>query len=187
MFYSGFRYLKAIQSKGWTVEEKPRLTTLSRGKTVLKILIDTREQNPFTFQKYDCQVQRATLPTGDYAPQSFEDRCAVERKELNDLVACLMGTNRDRFERELERGGAMECFSVVVEASMEDIAQHRYTSKMKSHAVLQSILAFQVRYKVPPCLLGPRRALSTPHTAFLRSLRLSNETKANPQKLPNPI
>jgi hypothetical protein len=39
--------------------------------------------------------------------------------------------------------------AVVVEAAMEDVARHRYTSRMDPHAALQSILTFQVRYDVP--------------------------------------
>jgi len=38
---------------------------------------------------------------------------------------------------------------VVVEASMQDMAEGRYHSRMRPHAALQSVLAFQVRYGVP--------------------------------------
>ena len=64
----------------------------------MRILIDTREQAPFTFQGYEVDPEPATLPCGDYSLPGFEDRAAVERKKLNDLVGCLVGKDRDRFE-----------------------------------------------------------------------------------------
>jgi hypothetical protein len=67
-----------------------------------------------------------------------------------------MGENRARFERELWRGKSYDAFAVVIEAAMEDIRNHRYTSQMKPHAVLQSLAAFQVRYRVPFIFAGGR-------------------------------
>jgi ERCC4-type nuclease len=89
------------------------------------------------------------LPCGDYRLPGFEDRAAIERKSLNYLVGCLKVSNRDRFERELVRGGHYELFTVVVEGSLADVSQDRYKSEMKPHSAMQSIIAFQVRYRVP--------------------------------------
>lgn len=122
----------------------------------MRILIDTREQAPFAFQGYDVDLAPATLPTGDYSIPGFEDRAAIERKSLEDLVGCLMGSNRQRFERELARGRHYELFAVVVEASFADVAHGRYRSEMKAHSALQSIITFQVRYQVPFLWCGNR-------------------------------
>ncbi|MFZ2445860.1 MAG: ERCC4 domain-containing protein [Syntrophobacteraceae bacterium] len=123
----------------------------------MKILIDTREQAPFVFSKFtELEVERAALPTGDYSLPGFEDRIAIERKEVNDLVACLKGANRERFERELSRGRSYDFFAVVVEATLEDLIRGRYRSEMKACSVVQSILAFQVRYRVPFIWCGGR-------------------------------
>lgn len=84
----------------------------------MKILFDTREQVPFTFQGYDVDPETATLPVGDYSLPGFTDKIAIERKSLNDLISCLMNSNRDRFERELARGRHYDLFAVVVEASL---------------------------------------------------------------------
>lgn len=124
----------------------------------MKILIDTREQTPFTFQGYDVAPETATLPCGDYSLPGFEDRAAIERKTLEDLVSCLMGSNRDRFERELARGRSYELFAVVVEAAFSDVSRGKYKSDMKPHAALQSLIAFQVRYRVPFIWCGSRAA-----------------------------
>lgn len=114
----------------------------------MKIICDTREQTPFSFSTFECQVQAGTLTTGDYSLAGLEDRCAVERKSLDDLMGCLVGDGRERFERELNRARGLDAFAVVVEASFQDMAEGRYRSRMKPHAALQSILAFQVRYGV---------------------------------------
>lgn len=131
----------------------------------MKIIRDTREQAPFTFGGYDCEVQAGTLTTGDYSLAGLADRCAVERKSLDDLLGCLTGEGRERFQRELARAAGLECFAVVVEASMPDMAEGRYRSRMKPHAAMQSVLAFQVRYKCPFIWAGnrPRAEYATYH------------------------
>jgi DNA excision repair protein ERCC-4 len=123
------------------------------------IVVDSREQAPFLFQgnKYrEVEAIPGALPTGDYSLPGFENRVAVERKSLDDLVGCLMNSNRDRFERELFRAAPYDLFCVVVEASMEQIRNHQYQSLMKPKAVLQSMAAFQVRYRVPFAFCGGR-------------------------------
>jgi DNA excision repair protein ERCC-4 len=115
----------------------------------MRILVDTREHSPFSFRGYEVRPEPATLPTGDYSLPGFEDRAAIERKSLDDLISCLMGNNRERFERELTRGRRYELFAIVVEAALSDVSRGNYKSEMKPHAAMQSIIAFQVRYGVP--------------------------------------
>jgi len=122
----------------------------------LAIVVDSREQAPYDFARFNVGVVRVGLRTGDYSLPGMETLVAVERKALDDLIGCLT-VGRDRFERELDRARGMACFAVVVEASMEDVARHRYTSRMSPHAALQSILAFQVRYSVPFVWAGSRQ------------------------------
>jgi len=134
----------------------------------LKILCDTREQAPFTFGGYDCEAQVGTLTTGDYSLGGLEDRVAVERKSLDDLLGCLTGEGRERFERELARARGLDAFCVVIEASFQDMAEGRYRSRMKPHAALQSVLAFQVRYGVPFVWCGNRAGAEYVTFHFLR-------------------
>jgi DNA excision repair protein ERCC-4 len=122
----------------------------------MRILIDTREQKPFTFNGYEVDPESATLPVGDYSLPGFEDRVSIERKSLDDLIGCLMNSDRGRFERELSKGKYYDLFAVVVEASLADVSQGRYRSDMKSQAALQSIITFQVRYRVPFVWCGNR-------------------------------
>lgn len=118
--------------------------------------MDSREQNPFLFEGYQAMPEPATLPVGDYSLPGFEERAAVERKSLDDLIGCLMGKDRERFEKELARGRHYDLFVVVVEASLADVSQGCYRSDMRPQAALQSIIAFQVRYRVPFVWAGNR-------------------------------
>lgn len=133
----------------------------------MRILVDTREQKPFTFRGYEAHPEPATLPIGDYSLSGFTDRVAIERKDLNDLVSCLMNGNRDRFERELARGRHYDLFAVVVEASLADVSQARYRSDMRPQAALQSIITFQVRYRVPFMWAGNRTGAEYMTYSFL--------------------
>ncbi len=124
---------------------------------MIRVVVDSREQAPYAFAGYDCEVVAGALVTGDYSLAGLEDRAAVERKELSDLLGCLT-SGRERFERELARGRGLDMFLVVVEASWADLAGGRYRSRMQPHAACQSVLAMQGRYRVPFMFCGSRAA-----------------------------
>jgi len=111
----------------------------------MKILIDTREQLPYAFS---VPTRTATLPTGDYSIAGGENLIAVERKTSDDLVGCLT-RHRERFERELHRGMALQYFALVVESSLMSLSNGHYMSLMKPKAAIQSLLTFSVRYDLP--------------------------------------
>lgn len=136
----------------------------------MHILTDTREQAPFPFagERYASDtVEQASLTVGDYSLAGLADRVAVERKSLADLVQCL-GRERERFERELARGAALDAFCVVVEACFLDLARGKYRSRMQPHAACQSIAAFSARYRVPFLFAGTRPAAEYLTWSFLR-------------------
>ena len=122
----------------------------------MRILIDSREQAPFTFASYEVKPEVVALPVGDYSLPGFTDKVAIERKELNDLISCLMNGNRDRFERELAKARYFDLFAVVVEAPFSAVSRGQYRSEMKVQAALQSIITFQVRYRIPFVWAGNR-------------------------------
>jgi ERCC4-type nuclease len=52
-------------------------------------VVDTREQHPFEFTRFEgwfAGVEKRALKLGDYFVNGLEDVCAVERKDLSDLV-----------------------------------------------------------------------------------------------------
>ena len=135
----------------------------------MTILVDTREQRPFNFEheRYDVQIQPGTLTVGDYSLAGLQDKVAVERKSLPDLVGCL-GRERERFERELQRGAALDAFAVVIEAAWPDLAGGNFRSQLNPHAACQSVLAFMSRYRTPFLFAGSRPAAEYSVWGFLR-------------------
>ncbi len=119
----------------------------------MKILIDTREQKPYSFET---DSLTGTLATGDYSVCGLENHVSIERKTIDDLIGCL-SKGRDRFERELFRARSLDYFCLVVEADLSDIAEGAYRSKMLPRAVLQSLMAFSIRYKIPIWFCGNRQ------------------------------
>ncbi len=110
----------------------------------MKIKIDTREQHPYEFK----DSETGAIPVGDYSISGLEDHIAIERKELNDLIGCLTA-GRERFEKELHKGRALDYFALVVEARLSDFVNGHYRSQMSSKSAIQSLLAFSVRYRLP--------------------------------------
>jgi DNA excision repair protein ERCC-4 len=111
------------------------------------IVVDSREQRPLEFT---LPTERGTLQTGDYSIRGLEHFVAIERKSVNDLVNCLMGKQRERFERELSRGRGLDYFALVIEAESGRTGGGPVPqSKMNPKAVCQSLMAFSVRYNLP--------------------------------------
>ena len=118
------------------------------------VQIDSREQLPYDFKRYECETVVAGLPTGDYGLVGY-GLVAVERKSIDDLVGALT-VGRQRFELELERSRALDYFAVVIEASMDDIRLHKYTSRASPHSMLQSVLSLGVEFRAPFIFAGSR-------------------------------
>jgi len=144
----------------------------------MRIIVDSREQTPFSFDRWpDCEVTTGTLPTGDYSLSGLEDKIAIERKSLNDLLGCLTGADRDRFERELARARGLDCFAVVVESGFLELTAKQYRSSMNPHSACQSILAFQVRYGIPFFFAGSRQAAEYVTYSLLSKFLREAETR----------
>lgn len=136
----------------------------------MKIVVDSREQRPFLFagEVYEgTSLEVGSLSIGDYSLAGLTDKVAVERKELGDLVQCL-GRERERFERELQRGMGLDAFCVVVEGTWKDLAGGKYRSRLNPHAACQSVLAFSGRYRLPILFTGSRKAAEYSTWGFLR-------------------
>ena len=112
---------------------------------VMKIVIDSREQLPYRFETAS---EVGALSVGDYSIAGIEHLVAVERKTLDDVIGSLT-TGRSRFEKELHRGRALDYFALVIEASLSDLANGNYRSKMLPKSAIQSLMAFSVRYRLP--------------------------------------
>lgn len=127
-------------------------------------LIDSREQRPFRFNG---PTRVVGLPTGDYSVQDYQDEIAIERKQLDDLVTCL-GKERERFKRELERARSLEYFAVVIEGTFSDLCQGNYISKFNPKSAVESISAFEVRYRIPFLFCGTQALAARKCESLLR-------------------
>ena len=136
----------ATRTTGTTAKGREAMTEPS--KMPLKVVVDSREQAPFTFSGLPVEVGVGALEAGDYSLHGFERRVAVERKELGDLVGCL-GADRERFQRELARLRGYDAAAVVVEAPVVALRTGRYLGRLDAGAAWQSVLAFSMRFRVP--------------------------------------
>jgi len=109
------------------------------------IKVDSREQQPYSFET---PSQVGALSCGDYSLAGVEHLISIERKTLPDLVGCL-SKDRSRFERELYKSRSLEYMGLVLECSLSDIINHNYQSQMQSKAIIQSLIAFSIRYRLP--------------------------------------
>jgi len=115
----------------------------------MKIITDSREQNPYLFagEKYSgVEVQTGTLTTGDYSLVGLECRVAIERKSLADFIGSI-SSGRDRFERELTRARGLDAFLVVIESPFSELVAGKYRSKMNPKAATQTVYSFMARYR----------------------------------------
>jgi len=90
------------------------------------VLIDYREQKPYEFPD-NRATDEIELDVGDYTLDGFEDIFSVERKTLDDLATSL-GTDRERFEAEIQRAQSLDEFIVVIEASKRSVGAYKNVS-----------------------------------------------------------
>lgn len=109
------------------------------------ILIDQREKRPYDFP--GVETEEAHLETGDYTVKGFEDRFAVERKSLNDLASSL-GSERNRFEAEIQRAQDFDEFAVVIEATRQEAQAGSYYSQIHPNAVLGTVDKWPYKYGI---------------------------------------
>jgi ERCC4-type nuclease len=89
----------------------------------MKILIDTREKQPWKFHHPDVQGTEAKkLDTGDYSIEGLEDSVCIERKKsVPELATCVTSA---RFTRELERMSTYSYRYLIFEFSIEDVLKY---------------------------------------------------------------
>lgn len=109
-------------------------------------LIDTREQTPWDFTIFNsdsikAMEKSATLSTGDYSLQGYEDHISIERKSLDDLLGCITN-GRERFEKELRRMRGYPARAVVVESAWENLELGNWRSKVNPSSVTGSCIGW---------------------------------------------
>lgn len=135
----------------------PPIPVLSeRGGTQLTapravVLVDTREQTPFDFSRFSgwfARVEKRALKVGDYTVEGLEDICAVERKDLPDLIHSLT-VDRPAF---INRLRVMSCFPhrlLVISAPLSEVKSPYAHSNVNPNRILQSLIAVLAGLNVP--------------------------------------
>jgi DNA excision repair protein ERCC-4 len=112
----------------------------------VRLFVDTREPDPHPWERYlpeGWHFERGTLETGDIALAVLPDGAVVERKTPSDMVSCI-GSERERFERELKRGRYCGRMIVVVEGSLADVCVAGW--QLHHNAIIGTIAAWTLRY-----------------------------------------
>jgi len=105
------------------LEVKRNGSSITRHIPKPTIVIDSREQKPFTFQSHPNWIGGTVvrfLDAGDYSVEGMEELLRLERKSLGDLVMTLT-VNREPFFRACERMSAFRYKALIVEGTYEDV------------------------------------------------------------------
>lgn len=130
-------------------------------------VIDTREGLPYELAPLR-QVRLGEgfgLKTGDYSVQGLEHLIAVERKSLADLLGCI-GTNRERFDAEMQRILAYPHRLLLIESSWPELERGDWRPQVTVEAVIGSIIGWQ-RMGIPVELAGDRERAQRHAVRFL--------------------
>ncbi len=137
----------------------------------IKIVVDTREQVPYTFQglKADAvdgggpliiPTVRGTLASGDYSILDYTHMVTVERKTLTDLASTLTAGRR-RFLAEMERLREYDAAWIVIEGQMSDMmGGHLLRSMVKPRTLWRTAMYWQIRYPRVHWWAVPGRAIA---------------------------
>ena len=94
------------------------------------VVIDTREQNPFSFDRFSrwfSGVERRALALGDYSIAGMEKMCTVERKDLSDLIHSF-STERPTFLNRLRRMSLYPQRLLIITAAVSQVkSPHPYS------------------------------------------------------------
>lgn len=102
-------------------------------------VIDSREQLPLDLAPL--QVVVDGLQVGDYSVRGLESHIAIERKSLGDFVACC-GSERERFQRELDALRGWPVSAVVVETTWRAIEMGQWRSKLTPRQIQASLTSW---------------------------------------------
>ncbi|MBT3192559.1 MAG: hypothetical protein HN341_08390 [Verrucomicrobia bacterium] len=143
---SDTRTLPALKSLGRLSEMRPTLK------------IDTREQQPLEFKHLESV--RGTLQTGDYSFCGGETMFSVEKKTIAELPG-ICTTDRERFEREMNRLRGLHFARLLIVGTRKEVAQGQYRSNLAPKSILNSLGAWEVRYGVPVVFAPTREQAAT--------------------------
>jgi ERCC4-type nuclease len=130
-----------LPSGGGTQLKTPRAT----------VLVDTREQNPFNFSRFDgwfTGVEKKALKLGDYSIAGMEEECVVERKDLSDLVHSF-AAERPTFINRLRRMSSYPQRLLLITAPLSTVKSAYSFSNVNPNRIMQSLVAMLAGWNLP--------------------------------------
>jgi len=127
-----------------------------RGGTQLKtprpvLLVDTREQNPLDFSRFDgwfAGIEKKALKLGDYSVAGMEEICVVERKDLSDLVHSRTAS-RSVFMNRLRQMAQYPHRLLLVTSTLSQIKSPYAHAGENPNRIAQSLIAMLAGLQVP--------------------------------------
>jgi ERCC4-type nuclease len=133
--------IPVLAERGGTRLRTPRAT----------VLVDSREQNPFDFQRFEhwfIGVERKALLLGDYSVSGLEGICVVERKDLADLVHSLT-VERSVFVNRLKRMSTYAHKLLVITCALSSVKSRYGFSQCDPNGIVQTLMAALAGWGVP--------------------------------------
>lgn len=125
-----------------------------------KIIIDTREQQPWEFQ--NCATASRKLDTGDYSVEGYEDILCLERKKSVSEIA--NNITEKRFIDVINRMKQYKYSFLILEFDLEDILSYPIGSNVPKHMwnkikispgfILKHILELQLYHNIKVLFCG---------------------------------
>jgi hypothetical protein len=139
----------------------------------MRLLIDTREQNPLVFSEVKgVSIERAALPTADYGAIHGEgawDAVLFERKSLGDLFGSFHGKayRREKAKIQVAQEQGYELI-LAIEGSLSDVlAGFTYRkggricrSRKSGLAMARQLMTIERRYGVRVWFCGTRKEMA---------------------------
>lgn len=116
------------------------------------VVIDTREQLPYTFPNTWPAPMVKALKTGDYSILGLENQFTIERKSLDDLLGCIFAP---RFEKELERLAEFHRAFLLIESNLYGMGQSPFY-RGNPTSVASKLQSISIRYGVHVLFAGNR-------------------------------
>ena len=133
--------IPVLAERGGTQLRTPRAT----------VLVDTREQNPFNFSRFRgwfAGIEKRALALGDYSIAGLEEVCAVERKDLTDLVhSCT--ADRAAFVNRLRLMARYPHRLLVITSPLSQVKSRYEHTNFDPNRVTQFLIATLVGLQVP--------------------------------------
>ena len=111
------------------------------------LVIDTREQAPLFTRTKGLVSVVDTVKHGDYTIRGFEDRFAIERKQISDFYSYI-GRERNRTVVKLNSLSQFDFAGLVIEADWTDILQHQLFSRVHPSVAEGFLCSVNIRYGI---------------------------------------